>query len=58
MWVVAKINRKKINLFIQEIKEKCGDDLVLYRPIIQFEKIKKNKLEKDIKPLLELFFLF
>ena len=56
MWVVAKINRKKINLFIQEIKEKCGDDLDLYRPISQLEKIKKKKLEKNIKPLLEDYF--
>ena len=50
MWVIAKINKKKINLFIQEIKDKCGDDLVLYRPSIQYEKIRKNKLEKNTKP--------
>ena len=56
MWVVAKINRKKTNLFIQELKDKCGDDLVLYRPSIQYEKIRKNKLEKSIKPLLEDYF--
>lgn len=56
MWVVAKINRKKINFFIQEIKEKCRDDIVLYRPSIQYEKIRKNKLEKNIKPLLEDYF--
>ena len=56
MWIVAKINKKKIDFFIKEIKFKCGDDLILYRPSVQCEKIVKNKLEKNTKPLLEDYF--
>ena len=56
MWIVAKINIKKINFFIKEIKVKCGEDLVLYQPSLQYEKVIKNKLEKYNKPLLEDYF--
>ncbi len=56
MWIVAKINKKRINLFKEEIKNKCGTDLVLYQPSFQFEKVIKNKLEKNTKPLLEDYF--
>ena len=56
MWIVAKINKKKIDFFIKEIKFKCGDDLILYRPSVQCEKIVKNRLEKNTKPLLEDYF--
>ena len=56
MWIVAKINKKRINLFKEEIKNRCGTDLVLYQPSFQFEKVTKNKLEKNTKPLLEDYF--
>ena len=56
MWTVAKINKKRINLFKEEIKNRCGMDLVLYQPSFQFEKVTKNKLEKNTKPLLEDYF--
>ena len=56
MWIIAKINKRNVNFFVREIKAKCGDDLILYRPSIEYEKLKKNKLEKYIKPLLEDYF--
>ena len=53
MWIVAKIDKKRINLFKEEIKNRCDKGFVFYQPSFQFEKVVKNKLEKNTKPLLE-----
>ena len=53
MWVVAKIKKKEISFFKNELKEKIGKDIKFYNPQIELEKFIKNKMIKYKKPLLE-----
>jgi hypothetical protein len=48
MWVVLKLNRKKLNFLKQDFKKKIGKDFIIYDPKIKVQKYKNNKL-KDLE---------
>ena len=43
MWVVAKYDRKKINFFLEELKKKLKDEVIIYNPRVKVEKFHKKK---------------
>ena len=44
MWVVAKYDKKKANFFLEDLKKKLKDKVVIYNPRVKIEKFHKNKL--------------
>ena len=44
MWVVAKYDRKKTNFFIEDLKKKLKDEVVIYNPRVKVEKFHKKKI--------------
>ena len=58
MWTVIKFDKKRFNLLIQDMKKKYGDDFIIYRPKIQIQKYKNNKLvTKEIDILVTIYFV-
>ena len=56
MWLIAKIKKNETNFFKFGIKEKCGEDLILYQPIIECEKFINNRIRRYNKAILEDYF--
>ena len=52
MWIVFKIDRKKINFFKNEISVKAGSNTLLYSPKMLINHFLKNKLVSKEFPLL------
>mgnify|MGYP001200363699 FL=1 len=52
MWIVFKIDRKKINFFEKEIKFKAGSNTLIYSPKMLISHFLKNKLIFKEFPLL------
>ena len=46
MWTVIKLDKKKINLFKEDFKNKIDNDFELYIPKIRLLKRSKNRLVK------------
>ena len=44
MWVVAKYDKKKANFFLEDLKKKLKNEVVIYNPRVKIEKFHKNKL--------------
>ena len=44
MWVVAKYDKKKTNFFLEDLKKKLKDDVVIYNPRVKVEKFHKKKI--------------
>ena len=53
MWVVAKIKKKELYLFKNELVKKLGSQIKFYNPKIQYQKFIKNKIKKVDKFILE-----
>ena len=53
MWVVAKIKKKKIEIFKKNLIEKAGQDIQFYCPKIEYNQYFKNKIIKLEKSALE-----
>ena len=45
MWLVIKVEKKKIELLKQDFKKSLGNDLKLYIPKVLIHKTKKNKIK-------------
>ena len=52
MWIVFKIDRKKINFFRNEINSKAGSKTLIYSPKMLINYFLKNKLASKEFPLL------
>ena len=46
MWMVAKIKKKELHLFKEELIKKFGPEIKFYSPKIQYQKCIKNKIKK------------
>ena len=44
MWVVAKYDKKKTNFFLEDLKKKLKDEVVIYNPRVKVEKFHKKKI--------------
>ena len=44
MWVVAKYDKKKANFFLEDLKKKLKNEVVIYNPRVKIEKFRKNRL--------------
>jgi len=53
MWTVAKIKRKELNIFKNKLIEKFGEETKFYYPKIEYNTLRKNRLKKIEKPVLE-----
>ena len=53
MWLVAKIKKKELHLFKQELTKKFGSEIKFYNPKIQYQKSIKNKIKRIEKFILE-----
>ncbi len=49
MWTIIKYDKKNLDLLLQDLKKKMGNDFVIYRPKMQLKKFYNNKL--IIKPI-------
>ena len=59
MWVVAKYDKKKANFFLEDLKKKLKDKVVIYNPRIKIEKFYKKKLKsKELNILGDYIFCF
>ena len=59
MWVVAKCDRKKIKFFLEELKKKFNDEVVIYNPRVKIEKFHKKKIiSKEFNILGDYIFCF
>ena len=59
MWVIAKYDKNKVNLFIDSLKKELNEDVVIYNPVIKFENYcKKKVVEKKINILDDYMFCF
>ena len=59
MWVVAKYDKKKTNFFIEDLKKKLKDEVVIYNPRVKIEKFFKKKLiSKEFNILGDYIFCF
>lgn len=52
MWVILKIDKKKINILKKEFSEKLDEKIIFYQPKIKIEKYRKNKLENKVVNIL------
>ena len=59
MWVVAKYDRKKTNFFLEDLKKKLKDEVVIYNPRVKGEKFHKKKIiSKEFNILGDYIFCF
>ena len=59
MWIIAKYDKNKVNLFIDSLKKELNEDVVIYNPVIKFENYcKKKVVEKKINILDDYMFCF
>ena len=59
MWAVIKFDKKYFNLFTKELKEKIGNDFIIYRPKVLVQNYKKEKLfKKEVDILGDYLFCF
>ncbi len=48
MWAVLKFDKKNFNLLLHDLKQKLGEDLIIYKPKSLIQRYKNNKLvEKE-----------
>ena len=52
MWAVIKVDKKKISFFKNEIKNKLGEESIIYSPKLLIKKITKKKLQKKEHEIL------
>ena len=53
MWVVAKIKKREIEIFKEELIKKTGKDIQFYCPRIEYHQYFKNKVHRFEKFVLE-----
>ena len=53
MWIVAKVKFREINIFKKDLTEKVGSKVNFYSPTVECQQIKKNKIRKYEKQILE-----
>ena len=59
MWVILKIDNKKINLLKNDFKKKTGKNFVFYKPKLKISKYLNNKLiDKEVDLLGDYVFCF
>ena len=59
MWVVAKYDKKKTNFFLEDLKKKLNDEVVIYNPRVKIEKfVKKKLISKEFNILGDYIFCF
>ena len=59
MWVIAKYDKKKANFFLEDLKKKLKNEVVIYNPRVKIEKFHKNKLiSKEFNILGDYIFCF
>ena len=59
MWIVAKYDKKKANFFLDDLKKKLKDEVVIYNPKVKIEKFYKKKLiSKEFNILGDYIFCF
>jgi len=59
MWVIAKYDKKKTNFFLQDLRKKLNDKVVIYDPKIKVEKLYKKKIiSKEFSILGDYIFCF
>ena len=59
MWTVIKIDQKKIEFLLEDLKKKLGSDFSIYNPKLQIQTYKNNKLiEKEFNLLGDYLFCF
>ena len=59
MWVVAKYDKKKTNFFLQDLRKKLKDEVVIYNPRVKVEKFHKKKIiSKEFNILGDYIFCF
>ena len=59
MWIVAKYDKKKTNFFLEDLKKKLKDKVVIYNPRVKIEKFYKKKLiSKELNILGDYIFCF
>ena len=59
MWVVIKYKINEFSLLRKELKNKLGEDIVIYRPKIVYQNFSKNKItHKEFNILGDYFFCF
>ena len=59
MWIVAKYDKKKANFFLEDLKKKLKDKVVIYNPRVKIEKFYKKKLiSKELNILGDYIFCF
>ena len=49
MWAVIKVDKKKISFFKNEIKNKLGEESIIYSPKLLIKKITKKLQKKSMK---------
>tara|TARA_B100000674_G_C37475179_1_gene748908 strand:+ start:94 stop:591 length:498 start_codon:yes stop_codon:yes gene_type:complete len=59
MWVVIKYKINEFSLLRKELKNKLGEDTIIYRPKIVYQNFSKNKIiHKEFNILGDYFFCF
>ena len=46
MWTIIKVDKKKLSFFKKELKNKIGNESIIYSPKLIIKKITKKKLQK------------
>jgi hypothetical protein len=46
MWTIIKVDKKKLSFFKKELKNKIGNESIIYSPKLLIKKITKKKLQK------------
>ena len=58
MWIVVKYKLNEFGLLRKELKNKLGEDTIIYRPKIVYRNFTKTKLLTKNLIFLRLLFLF
>ena len=59
MWIVIKYKINEFSLLRKELKNKLGENTIIYRPKIVYQSFKKNKIiQKEFNILGDYFFCF
>ena len=59
MWVIAKYDKRKINFFLENLRKKLKEKVIIYNPRIEVEKYHKKKLvSKEFNILGDYIFCF
>ena len=59
MWVVAKYDKKRTNFFLDDLKKKLKEEVIVYNPKVRVEKLCKKKLiSKEFNILGDYIFCF